>query len=79
MNKEQKLQELLKNFVESKADIELALLYSNQGLLISKYSKATKENSQEQFEGIYGAISAVVENLIEKIAKEYKIGNYGTG
>jgi small GTP-binding protein len=79
MNKEQKLQELLKNFVESQADIELALLYSNQGLLISKYAKAAKDKSQEQLEGIYGAISAIVENLIEKIAQEYKIGNYGTG
>jgi small GTP-binding protein len=79
MNKDQNLRKLLRNFVESQEDIELALLYSNQGLLISKYAKSAKDKSQEQLEGIYGAISAIVENLIEKIAKEYKIGNYGTG
>ena len=79
MNKEQNLRELLKNFVESQEDIELALLYTNQGLLISKYAKSAKDKAHDQLEGIYGAITAVVENLIEKIAKEYKIGNYGTG
>ena len=79
MKKEQNLRELLKNFVESQEDIELALLYSNQGLLISKYAKSAKDKSQEQLEAIYGALSAIVENLLEKIAKEYKIGNYGTG
>jgi small GTP-binding protein len=79
MKKEQTLRELLRNFVESQEDIELALLYSNQGLLISKYAKSAIDKSQEQFEGIYGALSAIVENLLDKIAKEYKIGNYGTG
>ena len=79
MSKEQKLQKLLQNFVESQADIEIAFLYSNQGLIISKYAKSEKEGSQEEIEGIYGAISAIVDQLIKKIALEYKIGNYGTG
>ena len=79
MNKEQKLQTLLRNFVESKQYIEIAFLYSNQGLIISRYGKSDKESSQKEIEGIYGAISAIVDQLIKKIAVEYKIGNYGTG
>lgn len=79
MNKEQKLQKLLQNFVESQRDIEIAFLYSNQGLIISKYAKFERKESQEEIEGIYGAISAIVDQLIKKIAAEYKIGNYGTG
>ncbi|TFG22729.1 MAG: GTP-binding protein, partial [Promethearchaeota archaeon] len=53
--------------------------YSNQGLIISKYAKSDKEGPQDEIEDIYGAISSIVDQLIKKIAIEYKIGNYGTG
>jgi len=78
--KEENLQILLKNFVESRDDVILAFLYSNEGLLFSKYSKfeGTAQEDKES-EDIYGAFTAIVENLLDKISFEYKTGRYGSG
>ena len=80
MSKGDHLQTLLKNFVDSQQEIEIAFLYSNQGLLISKYLKEEESSSNtDDSEGVYGAITTLVDNLLNKISLEYKIGNYGTG
>ncbi|MHA1461078.1 MAG: GTP-binding protein [Promethearchaeota archaeon] len=78
--KEENLQILLKNFVESRDDVIIAFLYSNEGLLFSKYSKfeGTAQEDKES-EDIYGAFTAIVENLLDKISLEYKTGRYGSG
>lgn len=78
--KEENLRILLKNFVESRDDIIVAFLYSNQGLLMTKYGKldSTAKDDKET-EDVYGAFTALVENLLSKISLEYQIGHYGTG
>ena len=78
--KEKNLRILLKNFVESRDDIIVAFLYSNQGLLMTKYGKldSTAKDDKET-EDVYGAFTALVENLVNKISLEYEIGHYGTG
>ncbi len=78
--KEENLRILLKNFVESRDDVILAFIYSNEGLLLSKYNKS-EETTQEdkESEDIYGAFTAIVENLLDKISLEYKTGRYGSG
>jgi Rab family protein len=72
--KEENLQILLKNFIESRDDIIIAFLYSKEGLLITKYGEYEKENEE-----VFGALSSLVENLLNKISIEYKIGNYKSG
>jgi len=78
--KEENLRILLKNFVESRDDIVVAFLYSNQGLLMTKYGKLDGTSKDEkETEDVYGAFTALVENLLSKISLEYEIGHYGTG
>jgi len=78
--KEENLRILLKNFVESRDDIVVAFLYSNQGLLMTKYGKYDSPTKDEkETEDVYGAFTAIVENLMSKISLEYEIGHYGTG
>ncbi|MFX0148681.1 MAG: GTP-binding protein [Candidatus Hodarchaeota archaeon] len=80
MSKEENIRILLKNFVESQNDIEIAFVYSNQGLLISKYGRLEKDAiNEEKIDEIYGALTSLVEKLLEKISLEYKIGHYGSG
>jgi Rab family protein len=80
LSKEENLRILLRNFVESRNDVLIAFIYSNEGLLFSKYSKS-KGTAQEdkESENIYGAFTAIVENLLDKISSEYKTGRYGSG
>ncbi|MBA7533387.1 hypothetical protein ES705_25625 [subsurface metagenome] len=78
--KEGNLRILLKNFVESRNDIVVAFLYSNQGLLMTKYGKLdSTAKDEKETEDVYGAFTALVENLLNKISLEYEIGHYGTG
>ena len=78
--KEENLRILLKNFVESRDDIIVAFLYSNQGLLMTKYGKLdSTAKDEKETEDVYGAFTALVENLLNKISLEYEIGHYGTG
>ena len=78
--KEENLRILLKNFVESRNDVIVAFIYSNEGLLFSKYSKSegTAQEDKES-DDIYGAFTAIVENLLDKISSEYQTGRYGSG
>ena len=79
-SKEENLQILLKNFVESRDDVIIAFIYSNEGLLFSKYSKSDETNhGDKESEDVYGAFSALVENLLDKISLEYKTHRYGSG
>ncbi len=78
--KEENLRILLKNFVESRNDVIIAFLYSNEGLLISKYVKFEGTTQEEkETEDVYGALSTIVEKLLDKISLEYETGRYGTG
>ncbi|MFX0017144.1 MAG: GTP-binding protein [Promethearchaeota archaeon] len=80
MTKEENIGILLKNFVESQKEIEIAFVYSHQGLLLSKYGNIEKRmNNEQEVDEIYGALTALVENLLDKISSEYKIGFYGSG
>ena len=78
--KEENLQILLKNFVESRNDIIIAFIYSNDGLILAKYGKTegTLEEDKEK-EDIFGAFTAIVEKLLDKISVEYKSARYGSG
>jgi len=81
MSKEHCIKTLLKNFVETQEHLEIAYLYSSEGLLISKYGKVELDESKnsDEVEEVYGAFSALVEKLLDRIASEYEIGGYGTG
>jgi len=80
MSRGEYLQTLLKNFADSQQEIEIAFLYSNDGLLISKYIKEEGPSSNtEDSDNVYGAITSLVDSLLHKISVEYKIGHYGTG
>lgn len=80
MSKEENIRILLKNFVETQSDIEVAFVYSNQGLIISKYGKLEKSMvNDKEVDEVYGALTSLVENLLKKISSEYKIGHYGSG
>ena len=80
MQKEEQLTVLLRNFVEFEKDVEIAFIYSNQGLLISKYARSSsKIENNKELESLHGAFTAIVENLLDKISSEYKIGHYGSG
>lgn len=80
LTKEENLRTLLKNFIDSRYDIEIAYIYSNHGLLVTKYGKLDNLNDNKNLsEEIYGAITALVENLLNKISLEYQIGHYGCG
>ncbi len=78
--KGENLQILIKNFVESRDDVVIAFIYSNDGLLLAKYGKTegTKEEDKEK-EDIYGALTSIVEKLLDKVSLEYKSGRYGSG
>jgi Rab family protein len=78
--KGENLKYLLINFVESFDDVIIAFIYSKDGLLLAKYGKTrgTIEEAQEE-EDVYGAITSIVENLLDKISLEYKSGRYGSG
>lgn len=78
--KEEYLRILLKNLVESRDDIIIAYIYSKDGLLFTKYHKSKGSNEEDkESESIYGAFTALVENLLDKISLEYKIGRFGSG
>jgi small GTP-binding protein len=78
--KEENLQKLLKNFVESREDIIVAFIYSDDGLLLTKYIKSEEAHPDDkESEDIYGAFTAIVENLLDKISSEYQTGRYGSG
>jgi small GTP-binding protein len=78
--KEENLHILLKNFVESREDILIAFIYSNDGLILTKYTKSEDAHQEDQeSEHIYGAFTAIVENLLDKISSEYQTGRYGSG
>ncbi|MBD3254493.1 MAG: hypothetical protein GF383_05340, partial [Candidatus Lokiarchaeota archaeon] len=82
VKKQESISRLLKNFVSSQSNVEIAFLYSRQGLLISKYGNLKMDNqrmSDDEVEGIHGAISSLIEDLLEKVSFEYKIGHFGTG
>ncbi len=78
--KGENLQYPLINFVESLDDVTIAFIYSKDGLLLAKYGKTegTLKEDQEK-EDVYGAITGIVENLLDKISLEYKSGRYGSG
>jgi len=78
--KEENLRILLQNFVESQENVIIAFIYSKDGLFLAKYGKTegTIEEIQEK-EDVYGAFTAIVENLLDKISVEYKSGRYGSG
>lgn len=81
IKKQEGISKLLKNFIESQPEVEIAFLYSRQGLLMAKYGelKLGDITDQDEIEQVHGAISALIENLLNKITLEYRIGHFGTG
>ncbi|MHA1509036.1 MAG: GTP-binding protein [Promethearchaeota archaeon] len=78
--KAENLQYLLINFVESLDDVAIAFIYSKDGLLLAKYGKTEGTIAEDlEKEDVYGAITGIVENLLDKISLEYKSGRYGSG
>jgi small GTP-binding protein len=80
VTKQKSLTELLKNFVLSHDDLQMAFIYSREGLLIAKYGKIEETKIEEdEWDEIHGAITAQIEGLLERVSMEYEIGSFGTG
>ncbi|MFX1409417.1 MAG: GTP-binding protein [Promethearchaeota archaeon] len=80
--KERNISILLENLINSHQDLEVAFLYSREGLLISKYGKLGDRgevDKEDELEAVYGAITTIAENLLTRISSEYKIGHFGSG
>ncbi len=80
IRKQENISKLLKNFINSQKNIEMVFLYSRQGLLISRYGRLDMDDkSDDEIEGIHGALTSLVESLLEKISVEYNTENFGSG
>ncbi|MFO8018544.1 MAG: GTP-binding protein [Promethearchaeia archaeon] len=80
ITKQKRLSTLLKNFVLSQDDLQMAFIYSREGLLIEKFGKIAETTlNDDDIDAIHGAISAQIESLLERISTEYEIGSFGTG
>ncbi|MGQ4875113.1 MAG: GTP-binding protein [Promethearchaeia archaeon] len=80
VRKEESISILLNNFINVRNEVEIVYLYSREGLLIAKAGHLQLNGSDDRdLEEISGAITALVENLFQKINKEYKIGHFGSG
>ncbi|MFX1442213.1 MAG: GTP-binding protein [Promethearchaeota archaeon] len=79
--KQERISQLLKNFIDARNDIEIVFLYSRQGLLIAKYGELKLNNKINDIKSkeIHSPISATIEELLNKISLEYQIGQFGTG
>lgn len=57
-------------------DLIAALIVDRDGLLVDSISRDPKENVEEKFIGAFGAL---VETILKKITKEFKLGLFGAG
>ncbi len=77
-NTDQLLIALLENFIKVSPNFKSAIIFDRDGLIMASASKNESDNSEENEEMI-GAISGVVELVLERIGREYKLGKYGVG
>jgi Ras-related protein Rab-6A len=78
--KEKLLKTLMRNFIETIDGTEAIMIYTSEGFLINKYTRAEMLNDgleSGEAEEIYGAFASLVEPSIKKITSEYKIGELG--
>ncbi len=78
--KERLLKTLMRNFIETIDGTEAIMIYTSEGFLINKYTRAEMLNDgldSSDAEEIYGAFASLVEPSIKKITSEYKIGELG--
>src|SRR6056297_2094682 len=79
------LTELLENYFRTVVNLESALIFDRDGLLITKKSKERlsglfeDESQKEKESDVYGAITGIVDKTLSRITQEYEIGNFGTG
>ena len=81
IKKQESISQVLKNFISSREDVEIAFLYSRQGFLITKYGKLKLDDIADERarDQQYCVISEIIEELLSKISLEYQIGQFGTG
>ncbi|MHA1150562.1 MAG: GTP-binding protein [Promethearchaeota archaeon] len=81
IRKEENILILLRNFIESQEDVEIAFVYSREGLLMAKYGRAELQHdmTHQELDEVHGAITSLVEGLFQKMSKEYKIAHFGSG
>lgn len=80
IKKQENITSLLRNFIEAQRDVQIAFLYSRQGLLMARYGRVDIDGKDdEEVDDIHGALTALVENLLEKVGMEYNINQFGTG
>ncbi|TFG16139.1 MAG: GTP-binding protein [Promethearchaeota archaeon] len=75
-----RLKELLKNFLMSQEYVDLVLIYSREGNLITKFGKVELETNQaEESSPDHLSLSDIVEKLLVRLRQEYTMGHYGSG
>ncbi len=81
IRKQESISQVLKNFITSRDDLEIAFLYSRQGLLIAKYGDLKLDDAadEKEIKQHNHEISEIIEELLNKIPLEYQIGHFGTG
>lgn len=78
--KERLLKTLLRNYIDSVLGSDAVMIYTSQGFLIDKFTRAELLDDGLEIakkEEIYGAFASIVEPIIKKITSEYKIGELG--
>lgn len=70
------LTQLLQNFLNTSKFLKSAFIYDREGLLISSCSQNIDKSSSLDF---LGAIAGVMDSVLNRIGKEYKMGKYASG
>ncbi|MHA1150751.1 MAG: Rab family GTPase [Promethearchaeota archaeon] len=74
------MKELLKNFLASQEYLELILIYSREGDLITQFGKIElSTGQQDEISSDHLPLSEIVEKLLDRLRQEYKMGHYGSG
>jgi small GTP-binding protein len=76
MDKNQLLTQLMQNFLNISKFLKSAFIYDRDGLLISSTASGLEKGSSVDF---LGAIAGVMDSVLNRIGKEYKMGKYASG
>ncbi len=81
LNKSDSLLSLQKGFIQSLDSVFMTLIYDRNGLIISRFliQDGAKHKPDAEIEAVYGAITSILQDLVEKISVEFKIGVMGGG
>lgn len=75
MSREDLLNQLLHNFLNVTEDLKSVFVFDRDGLAIASATRTEKTTEDE----ILGAITGVLDSVLDRIGREYNLGQYGSG